>query len=96
MLFWNDEDVFEYVKTRDVEICEVYYDREYEHEGETVSIPGEKRTGCMFCGFGAHLEKGLNRFQKMSVTHPRQHAIVMDRMGMREAMEMINVKVDYD
>lgn len=60
------------------------------------AIQGENRTGCMFCGFGAHLEKGLNRFQKMSVTHPRQHAIVMDRMGMREAMEMINVKVDYE
>lgn len=96
MLFWSDKDVFEYIKTRDVEICEVYYDRKYEHDGETVIIPGEKRTGCMFCGFGAHLEKGLNRFQKMSVTHPRQHAIVMDRMGMREAMEMINVKVDYE
>ena len=40
-------------------------------------------------------EQGKNRFQKMSVTHPRQHAIVMDRMGMREAMEMINVKVEY-
>ena len=60
------------------------------------AIQGESRTGCMFCGFGAHLDKGLNRFQKMSVTHPRQHAIVMDRMGMREAMEMINVKVDYE
>lgn len=63
---------------------------------DVVAIQGEKRTGCMFCGFGAHLEKGLNRFQKMSVTHPRQHKIVMDRMGMRKAMEMINVKVDYE
>ena len=58
-------------------------------------IPAEKRTGCMFCGFGAHMEKGLNRFQKMSVTHPRQHNIVMERMGMRKAMTLINVKVDY-
>lgn len=59
-------------------------------------IDGENRTGCMFCAFGAHLEKGLNRFQKMSITHPRQHKIVMDRMGMRKAMEMIDVKVDYE
>lgn len=95
MLFWEEQDVWDYIKEYKVEICSVYFDREVEHEGKLVVIPGEKRTGCMFCGFGAHLEKGLNRFQKMSVTHPRQHAIVMDRMGMREAMDMIDVKVDY-
>jgi 3'-phosphoadenosine 5'-phosphosulfate sulfotransferase (PAPS reductase)/FAD synthetase len=96
MLFWSDDDVFAYIEKFNVEICSVYFDRTIKHNGVDVIIPGEKRTGCMFCGFGAHLEKGLNRFQKMSVTHPRQHAIVMDRMGMREAMEMINVKVDYE
>lgn len=96
MLFWNESDVYEYIEKYKVEICEVYFDREHEFNGKTVIIPGEKRTGCMFCGFGAHLEKGLNRFQKMAVTHPRQHAIVMDRMGMRKAMEMIDVKVDYE
>ena len=96
MLFWTDKDVFEYIKKYDVEICSVYSDREVEYNGETVKIEGEKRIGCMFCAFGVHLEKGKNRFQKMSVTHPRQHAIVMDRMGMRKPMEMINVKVDYD
>ena len=96
MLFWKDKDVFDYIDKFNVEICSVYYDREYEFKGKKVIISGERRTGCMFCAFGAHLEKGQNRFQKMSVTHPRQHAIVMDRMGMREAMEMINVKVDYE
>ncbi|WAX23071.1 hypothetical protein pA_gene0030 [Vibrio phage 13VT501A] len=59
-------------------------------------IHGEHRTGCMFCAFGAHLEKGANRFQKMSVSHPRQHSIVMDRIGMREPLELINVKVTFD
>lgn len=120
MLFWTDDDVYEYARINNVELCDVYYDRGFVDgemiacdspfselptvkevqsgtaiEMEVVEIAGEKRTGCMFCGFGAHLEKGLNRFQKMSVTHPRQHSIVMDRMGMREAMKMIDVKVDY-
>ncbi len=95
MLFWNDDDVFDYIDKFNVEICSVYFDRTAEYKGKKVIIEGEKRTGCMFCAFGVHLEKGANRFQKMSVTHPRQHAIVMDRMGMREAMKMINVKVDY-
>jgi len=96
MLFWTDADTAEYTNKFNVEQCIVYFDRDGEYKGKAVTIPGETRTGCMFCGFGAHLEKGLNRFQKMSVTHPRQHAIVMDRMGMRKAMEMINVKVDYE
>ncbi len=95
LLFWLESDIFEYIRKYNVEICEVYFDREYEHEGKKVTIPAEVRTGCMFCGFGAHLEKGLNRFQKMHVTHPRQHRIVTERMGMRKAMEMIDVKVDY-
>ena len=96
MLFWTDDDVWAYIEKYNVEICSVYYERTVEVNGKSITVQGEKRTGCMFCGFGAHLDKGLNRFQKMSVTHPRQHAIVMDRMGMRKAMEMINVKVDYE
>jgi len=95
MLFWTEKDIWDYINKFNVEICEVYYDRKFKHNGEEVVIPAEKRTGCMFCGFGAHMEKGLNRFQRMSVTHPRQHSIVMDRMGMRKAMELINVKVEY-
>lgn len=58
-------------------------------------ITGEKRTGCTFCGFGAHLEKGANRFQKLSVSDPRRHNVIINRMGMGKALEMINVKVDF-
>lgn len=31
------------------------------------------RTGCMFCAFGAHLEKGKTRFQRLKETHPKQY-----------------------
>ena len=27
----------------------------------------------MFCAFGAHLEKGINRFQRMKETHPKHY-----------------------
>lgn len=36
------------------------------------------KTGCMFCGFGAHLEAELNRFQRMLVTHPKHYKICMN------------------
>ena len=34
---------------------------------------GCQRTGCIFCAFGAHLEKGETRFQSLAKTHPRQY-----------------------
>ena len=34
---------------------------------------GCQRSGCMFCGFGSHLEKGENRFERMKHTHPKHY-----------------------
>lgn len=66
-------------------ICEVYGDVVYdcnEPEQERFSdvttlklkTTGCSRTGCMFCAFGAHLEKGETRFQRLARTHPKQYA----------------------
>lgn len=38
---------------------------------------GADRTGCVFCGFGFHLEKGETRFQRLARTHPRQYEYCM-------------------
>lgn len=39
---------------------------------------GCERTGCMFCGYGCHLEKlGEGRFLKMKETHPKQYDYIM-------------------
>ena len=38
---------------------------------------GCDRTGCMFCGFGCHLEKGEGRFERMKRTHPKQYEWIM-------------------
>ena len=39
---------------------------------------GCNRTGCMFCGFGCHLEKpGEGRFERMKITHPKQYDYIM-------------------
>lgn len=39
---------------------------------------GLNRTGCMFCGYGCHLEKpGEGRFERMKVTHPKQYEYIM-------------------
>ena len=38
---------------------------------------GCKRTGCMFCGYGCHLEKDEGRFERMKKTHPKQYDYIM-------------------
>ena len=44
----------------------------YEPE-DVLETTGERRTGCIFCMFGCHLEKEPNRFQRLKQTHPRQY-----------------------
>ena len=44
----------------------------YEPE-DVLETTGCSRTGCIFCMFGAHLEKEPNRFQRLRETHPRQY-----------------------
>ena len=38
---------------------------------------GCQRTGCMFCGYGCHLDKSPNRFERMKETHPKQYDYIM-------------------
>ena len=56
---------------------------------------GCKRTGCMFCGYGAHLEKSPNRFERMRQTHPGLYAYIMKPtevggLGYKEIIDWIN------
>ena len=41
---------------------------------DRMKTTGCDRTGCIFCGFGCHLEKGESRFERLKRTHPRQYA----------------------
>lgn len=57
---------------------------------------GEKRTGCMFCGFGCHLEKSPNRFERMKSTHPQIWNYCIrpkdqGGLGMGEVLDFIHV-----
>ena len=65
----------------------------YEPE-DVLETTGCKRTGCMFCMFGCHLEREPNRFQRMKVTHPKQYAYCMGKLGLKEVLDYIGVKYD--
>ena len=56
---------------------------------------GCERTGCMFCGYGCHLEKSPGRFERMKITHPKQYEYIMKPwddggLGFKEIIDWIN------
>ena len=54
-----------------------FSDYGYMETEKILKTTGCSRTGCMFCGYGCHLEKSPNRFEKMKVTHPKQYDYIM-------------------
>lgn len=90
--FWTEQDVLHYIKQYNVPYCPVYGEIKVDDkQQDRLTTTGCSRTGCMFCMFGVHLEKEPNRFQRMKVTHPRQYAYCMDKLGLREVLEYIGV-----
>jgi 3'-phosphoadenosine 5'-phosphosulfate sulfotransferase (PAPS reductase)/FAD synthetase len=67
--FWTDEDILSYIERFNVKIPKLYE-------------MGYTRNGCMYCGFGVHLEKdGCNRYQRLKETHPRQYSYFINNFG---------------
>lgn len=85
MSFWTEQDVLQYIKENNIPIASVYGDIVYEDiDGQTrlegcgkLCTTGCDRTGCVFCGFGAHLEKGEGRFERLKRTHPKLYEYCM-------------------
>ncbi len=85
MSFWTEQDVLRYIKQNNLPIASVYGDVIYENDDMQydnllcecnckLKTTGANRTGCIFCGFGAHLEKkGEGRFERLKKNHPRQY-----------------------
>lgn len=81
---------------------------EYE-ESDKLKTTGCARTGCIFCMFGCHLEKGETRFQRLKRTHPRQYKYcigggeydengkwIPNKEGLGLAKVLDYIGVDYD
>ena len=93
--FWRQQDILEYIYTNELEIAEVYGEiiREKNLLGEcTYKTTKCDRTGCIYCGFGAHLEESPNRFERLKYTHPKQYRYCIEKLGLREVLDYIGVK----
>lgn len=88
MAFWAEQDVLHYLKKYNVPYCHIYGDivpqtdikgqmcigdMTDQYDYDTLSVTGVKRTGCIFCMFGCHLDAEPNRFQRLKQTHPKQY-----------------------
>lgn len=84
--FWKGQNVLEYIVRYGVEICSVYGEIVSVDEDGNVYPANElivpacklqcigcQRTGCVFCGFGFHNDKGLTRFQQLALIEPRKY-----------------------
>lgn len=80
--FWTEQDILKYIKINNIKIASVYGSIEVKNEQicfdgfdvilkQKLHCTGCDRTGCVFCGFGAHLERGETRYQRLHRTHPK-------------------------
>lgn len=67
--FWTEQDILKYILKYHIEICPLY--GEVVFDGEEYSTTELNRTGCVYCLYGMHLERGETRFQKLQKTHPK-------------------------
>ena len=110
----------QYIKENNIPIASVYGDVVYKEDSDQMRIEdygiegcgteklcttGCDRTGCIFCAFGAHLEKGESRFERLKRTHPKQYDYCMgggaydtdglwkptkDGLGLRHCIDVLN------
>ena len=103
--FWKKSDVLECLYKYNIPyVKEIYGDIVCENGIYTTTK--QKRTGCIFCGFGCHLEKEPNKFQTLAVLEPKLYDYCMrggtydesgkwvpDKgLGMAKVLDFINVK----
>lgn len=98
MGFWTEQDVLHYLYDTKIPYASVYGDIVLSDTGK-YSTTGCNRTGCIWCGFGCHLEKEPNRFQMLKQTHPKLWEYCMKPldnggMGIGKVMEYIGVPVE--
>jgi 3'-phosphoadenosine 5'-phosphosulfate sulfotransferase (PAPS reductase)/FAD synthetase len=98
MGFWTAQDVLFYLKRWKIPYANIYGDIAELPNGK-LKTTGCQRTGCIFCMFGAHLEKEPNRFQLLKTTHSNlweycMKPIEQGGLGIRDVLEYINIPAE--
>jgi 3'-phosphoadenosine 5'-phosphosulfate sulfotransferase (PAPS reductase)/FAD synthetase len=88
--FWVEQDILEYIETYNIPYCNIYGDIMIK-DCKYITT-GERRTGCVFCMFGIHLEKEDNRFKRLSKTHPALWNYCMNTLKMKEVLDYLKIE----
>ena len=96
--FWTEQDILSFIVRYNLPYPSIYGEILQDEKGKWYTT-GYNRTGCMYCAYGAHLEKEPNRFQRLKQTHPKiwdycMRPVSEGGLGMREVLEYINVKIE--
>ena len=98
IMFWTEQDVLQYAREKDVLLPTAYAEKEdgewvYQREMEdgTWKMCGDQRTGCKFCLFGIHLEKGENRIQRLARIEPDSYRHCIENLGYDKVMDLLGV-----
>ena len=92
--FWREQDILEYIYINKLPINKAYGDVVYEENllgNKKYSTTKCDRTGCIYCGFGVHLEKEPNRYQRLELTHPQLYNYCMNKLGFKEVCKYMNI-----
>jgi 3'-phosphoadenosine 5'-phosphosulfate sulfotransferase (PAPS reductase)/FAD synthetase len=89
--FWNKENILDYIRLTGIPYASIYGDIVTDPKTGKLKTTGAHRTGCCYCMFGAHLEKGVNRFQRMAQTHPKEYDYCINKLGCGAVLDYIGV-----
>ena len=101
---FSRQDLLQLALDLDVPVPEIYGTIERQADG-TLYTTGAQRTGCDMCGFGIHLEKKPNRFDKLHDRNPKQWHYWMydcckdengERYGWGRVLTYIGVPWEHD
>lgn len=93
LMFWTEQDILKYLHDNNIKIADCYGN--IEKKENQYCTTGCKRTGCIMCGFGCHLDKpDDNRFKNLASTHPNYIKLLdilkNNDVTFREAIEWCN------
>jgi len=75
---WTEKDILNFISKYKIPYSDAYN-------------KGYKRTGCMYCGFGLHLEKQPNRYQLMKKNYPKQWDWAINKAGFGELFDKLGI-----
>ena len=94
LAFWKEQDILKYIYDNKLNINKAY--GEVIRKDDVYSTTKCDRTGCIYCGFGVHLEKEPNRYQRLELTHPQLYNYCMGKLKFKEVCEFMNIPYKND